>query len=76
MLTYREKGLGDFNARVGTASEIDEVIGMFGEGTYNNNGDKLVSFFTEVDLFFCNGRTFVMEPEWTRKKGYNQLHNY
>ena len=38
--------LGDFNARLGgTASEIDEVIGMFGEETSNNNGEKLVSFF-------------------------------
>ena len=58
--------LGDFNARVGTASEIDEVIGMFGEETSNNNGEKLVSFLTEVDLVSCNGRTFVTEPEWTR----------
>ena len=57
--------LGDFNARVGTASEIDEVIGMFGEETSNNNGEKLVSFLTEVELVSCNGRTFVMEPEWT-----------
>ena len=57
--------LGDFNARVGTASEIDEVIGMFGEETSNNNGEKLVSFLTEVDLVSCNGRTFVTEPEWT-----------
>ena len=35
VLIFKEKGkvmlLGDFNARVGTASEIDEVIGMFGE---------------------------------------------
>ena len=35
VLIFKGKGkvmlLGDFNARVGTASEIDEVIGMFGE---------------------------------------------
>ena len=35
VLIFKEKGkvmlLGDFNARVGTASEIDEVIGKFGE---------------------------------------------
>ena len=37
--------LGDFNARRGTASEIDEVIGMFGEETFNNNGEKLVFLF-------------------------------
>ena len=57
--------LGDFNARLDTASEIDEVIGMFGEVTPNNNGEKLVSVLTEVDLVFYNGRTFVTEPEWT-----------
>ena len=70
VLIFKEKGrvvlLGDFNARVGTASEIDEVIGMFGEETSNNNGEKLVSFLTQVDLVSCNGRTFVTEPEWTR----------
>ena len=69
VLIFKEKGkvvlLGDFNARVGTASEIDEVIGMFGEETSNNNGEKLVSFLTEVDLVSCNGHTFVTEPEWT-----------
>ena len=66
----KEKGrvllLGDFNARVGKASEIDDVIGMFGEETPNNYGEKLVSFLTEVDLVSCNGRTFAMEPQWTR----------
>ena len=69
VLIFKEKGkvmlLGDFNARVGTASEINEVIGMFGEETSNNNGEKLVSFLTEVNLVSCNGRTFVTEPEWT-----------
>ena len=69
VLIFKEKGrvvlLGDFNARVGTASEIDEVIGLFGEETSDNSGDKLVSFLTEVDLVSCNGRTFVTEPEWT-----------
>ena len=68
VLIFKGKGkvmLLDFNARVGTASEIDEVIGMFGEETSNNNGEKLVSFLTEVDLVPCNGRTFVTEPEWT-----------
>ena len=42
--------LGDFNARVRNASEIDDVIGMFGEETSNNNGKKFASFLTEVDL--------------------------
>ena len=39
---------------------------MFGEETFNNNGEKLVSFLTEVDLVSCNGRIFVTEPKWTR----------
>ena len=49
--------LGNFNASVSKASEIDDVIGMFGQETSNNNGEKLVSFLTEVDLVSCNGRT-------------------
>ena len=39
VLTFKQKGkvvlLGDFNARVGRSSEVDDVIGMFGEETYN-----------------------------------------
>ena len=70
VLNLKEKGrvvlLGDFNTKINTASEIDQVIGMFGEEKSNNNGEKLVSFSTEVDLVSCNGRTFVTEPEWTR----------
>ena len=68
VLIFKEKGkvmlLGDFNAKVGTASEIDEVIGMFGEETSNNNGEKLVSFLTEVDHVSCNGHNFVTKPEF------------
>ena len=58
--------LGDFNARVGRSSEVDDVIGMFGEETCNASGDKLISFLNEVDLVVCNGRKLVVEPEWTR----------
>ena len=36
--------------------------------TSNNNGEKLVSLLTEVDLVSCNGRTFVTEPEWTHNR--------
>ena len=43
VLKFREKGrvvlLGDFNARVGKAVEIDDVIGMFGEDTCNASGN-------------------------------------
>ena len=77
VLTFKGKSrvvlLGYFNARVGNVSEINEVIGMFGEEASNNNCEKLVFFLTEVNLASCNGHTFVMEPEWTRiHRGLNQ----
>ena len=70
VLCFREKGkvvlLGDFNARVGRSVQIDDVIGMFGEDMRNTSGNKLLSFFNEVELMICNGRKLVSEPEWTR----------
>ena len=70
VLTFKQKGkvvlLGDFNARVGKSSEVDDVIGMFGEETCNASGHKLISFLNEVKLVVCNGRKLVIEPEWTR----------
>ena len=43
VLYFRQKGkvvlLGDFNARVGRSVELDDVIGMFGEDTYNASGN-------------------------------------
>ena len=30
--------LGDFNARMGKSSELDDVIGMFGEGKCHASG--------------------------------------
>ena len=70
ILTFKQKGkvvlLGDFNARIGRSSEVDDMIGMFGEETCNASGDKLISFLNEVDLVVCNGRKLVIEPEWTR----------
>ena len=58
--------LGDFNARVGSSSKVDDVIGMFGEETCNASGHKLISFLNEVEFGVCNGRKLVIEPEWTR----------
>ena len=58
--------LGDFNARVGRSVELDDVIGMFGEDTCNASGNRLVSFLNEVEMVVCNGRKFMLEPEWTR----------
>ena len=39
---------------------------MFGEDTCNASGNRLISFLNEVELFACNGRKLVIEPEWTR----------
>ena len=55
--------LGDFNARVGRSVELDD---MFGEDTCNASGNRLVSFLNEVEMVVCNGRKFMLEPEWTR----------
>ena len=70
VLSFRQKGnvvlLGDFNARVGRSVELDDVIGMFGEDTCIASGNKLVSFLNEVEMVVCNGRKFMLEPEWTR----------
>ena len=55
-----------FNARVGRFVELDDVIGMFGEDTCNASGKRLVSFLNEVEMVVCNGRKFMLEPEWTR----------
>ena len=70
VLGFREKGsvvlLGDFNARVGRAADVDDVICLFGEDTCNASGNRLVSFLNEVELVVCNGRKLVTEPEWTR----------
>ena len=47
VLTFKQKGkfvlLGDFNTRVGKSSQVDDVIGMFGEDTCNASGNKLIS---------------------------------
>ena len=54
------------NARVGKSVEMNDVIGMFGEDTFNASGNGLISFLNEVELVVCNGRSLVVEPERTR----------
>ena len=48
VLGFKQKGrvvlLGDFNARVGRSTDVDDVIGMFGEETCNASGNKFISF--------------------------------
>ena len=59
VLRMKERGqvvlLGDFNARVGKSSDLDDVIGMFGEGKCNASANRLIAFLTEVELVVCNG---------------------
>ena len=31
----------------------------------NASGNRLISFLNEVKLVVCNGRSLVVEPEWT-----------
>ena len=54
VLGFKQKGrvvlLGDFNARVGRSTDVDDVIGMFGEETCNASGNKFISFLSEVEL--------------------------
>ena len=65
VLSFREKGkvvlLGDFNARVGRSTQLDDMVGMFGENMCNVNvsGNRLFSFLIEVELMICNGRKLV-----------------
>ena len=66
VLGRRERLFCDINARAGRSVQIDDVIGIFGEDTYNASGNRLLSFLNEVELMICNGRKLVSEPEWTR----------
>ena len=70
VLGFKQKGrvvlLGDFNARIGRSTDVDDVIGMFGEEICNASCNKFISFLNEVELVVCNGRQLLLEPEWTR----------
>ena len=47
-------------------TDVDDVIGMFGEESCNASGNMLISILNEAELVICNGRKLVAEPEWTR----------
>ena len=70
VLSFRDNGkvvlLDDFNARVGTSAQLDDVVGMFGENTCNASRNRLLSFLNELELMICNGRKHVFESDWTR----------
>ena len=47
--------MGDFNAKVGQEDGIwRDVIGVFGVGVRNNNGQRLLEFFAEHRLCVTN----------------------
>ena len=48
------------------STQLDDVVGMFGENTCNDSGSRLLSFLNEVELMICNGRKLLSELEWTR----------
>jgi hypothetical protein len=54
--------MGDFNARVGRASDPTARIGMHGETTVNDNGRVLLSLLNTVNLYSLNARTAPVSP--------------
>ena len=46
--------VGDFNARLGKASESEYRIGKFGIGEKNENGDRLIGLLSTARLFHAN----------------------
>ena len=45
--------LGDFNAKVGNGRESD-IVGQYGLGERNENGQHLIEFAEENNMFICN----------------------
>ena len=45
--------MGDFNGKVGNGRE-ENIIGPYGLGTRNENGDRLVNFCRKHNLFVTN----------------------
>ena len=71
--------LGDLNARVGSDNRIHgPVIGKFGKGNRNSNGEMLINFCAQFGLIITN--TYFKQPErnyytWKhpRSKDYHLL---
>ena len=70
ILAFQEKGqvvvLGDFNARVGSATTNSDVIGRFGEAHTNANGQRLIQLLLGTSMYALNGRLPCVQPAWTR----------
>ncbi len=71
--------LGNFNARVGTDCDIHaDVLGKFGKGRKNSNGDLLLNFCTQHELCITNNFFYQLDKNfftWThaRTGGYHLL---
>ena len=50
------------NARVGKTNDVDNVIGMFGKASCNNNGNMLIELLQNCNLMICNWRTMLNDP--------------
>ena len=42
---------------MGRSTDVDDVIGMFGEESCNASGNMLISFLNEAELVICNGQS-------------------
>ncbi len=71
---------GDINAKTGTGNrEHPEVVGRFGKGKVNSNGEHLIEFCLQNELFLTNTkfphkfshRTTWVGPE-RKKEFYNK----
>ena len=60
--------LGDFNARVGRCTQLDDMVGMFGENMCSASGNRLLSILDEVELMICNGRKRVLFWQYAQLK--------
>ena len=73
---YKRQGevvlVGDFNPRIGKASNPNENIGQYGEETKNKNGAEMMEFLMSNEMKTLNDRVKKAVPEWTTqciKKG-------
>ena len=48
--------MGDFNARVGTADQPNDIIGQYGEEKRNTNGLEMLKFLENNEMKTLNNR--------------------
>lgn len=64
---YKRRGevvlVGDFNSRIGKASNPNENIGQYGEVTKNKNGAEMLKFLQNNEMKTLNDRVKKSGPE-------------